>query len=263
MSLALGLGLGTLIAGVAYAAGSLTRGGAVAGAVIGGLTFAGGGLLPAALLIVFFVTSTLLSRVGPGTKTHVGDRYEKGARRDQGQVLANGGVAALLAVGLGVSASPLALVALAGALAAVTADTWGTEIGVLARRRPIRLTDGRHVEPGTSGAVSLEGTLGALAGSALISVIVGWGTGAPAAAGAVLVGGFVGALVDSLLGATVQAMFACPTCGKETERHPTHVCGTQTHRVRGWPWLRNDGVNALASLAGAVVAGLLWLAMGS
>jgi uncharacterized membrane protein len=67
-----------------------------------------------------------------------------------------------------------------------------------------------------------------------------------------------GALFDSLLGATVQAMFFCPTCGRETERHPRHSCGTATKHVRGWAWLDNDGVNFAASLAGAIVSLALW-----
>lgn len=262
-SLAIGLGLAALVTAAAYAAGSLTGGGAAAATVIGGLAFAGGGLLPAVLLIVFFVTSSVLSRLGRSTKARVADRYEKGVRRDQGQVLANGGVAAILAVAYGVSGNTLALVALAGALAAVTADTWGTEIGVLARRSPIRLTDGRRVDRGTSGAVTVEGTLGSLAGSTLIGGLAGWGTGGPTLGGAVVLGGFVGAVADSLLGGTVQAMFECPACRKETERHPTHVCGTPTRQIRGWFWLRNDAVNAIASLTGGVVAGWVWLAAGA
>jgi len=75
---------------------------------------------------------------------------------------------------------------------------------------------------------------------------------------AATVGGFLGAMADSLLGASVQAMFYCPACRKETERHPIHTCGTPTTRLRGWPWLRNDGVNLGASLVGAVVAAALF-----
>jgi len=64
--------------------------------------------------------------------------------------------------------------------------------------------------------------------------------------------------VDSLLGATLQAVYACPVCGVETEQHPQHVCGGPTRLVRGLRWVSNDAVNALAGLLG----GLLGIAVG-
>lgn len=255
--------LAGVVAGAAWLAGSLTLGGAVAATFVGGVAYGAGGALPAVLLIVFFMTSSALSRLGASGKRVVGDRFEKGARRDHYQVLANGGVAALLSLAYGFSAEPVALAGLAGALAAVTADTWATELGILSRRRPIRITDGRSVDPGTSGAVSLEGSLAAVAGAALIAGLTAWGTGEPAMLLVVLLGGLIGATFDSLLGGTVQAMFECPACQKETERHPLHACGTATRPVRGWKWLRNDAVNAIASASGALAAGSLWIMLAS
>jgi len=66
-------------------------------------------------------------------------------------------------------------------------------------------------------------------------------------------GGLAGALFDSLLGATVQGIYFCDRCRKETER-PVHRCGAQTRRLRGWTWLNNDWVNFLSSLVGGLVA---------
>jgi uncharacterized protein (TIGR00297 family) len=256
------MGLGFLLAGVvaflAHRAGSLTQGGAVAAVLVGGLTFGAGGMLAGALLLVFFVSSSALTRLGFRRKAHVEEQFEKVGRRDQAQVLANGAVAALLAVGYGLTAEPVLMVALAGSLAAVNADTWATELGVLSRRRPILITSGRPVEAGTSGAVSVEGSLAAAAGAGLIAVVAGLAGSSVGIALAVLAGGFTGAAVDSLLGASVQAIYFCPTCRKETERHPRHLCGTPTTIVRGWPWLRNDAVNLACSLVGALAAAAIW-----
>jgi uncharacterized membrane protein len=66
--------------------------------------------------------------------------------------------------------------------------------------------------------------------------------------------GLAGSLFDSYLGATVQAMYYCPTDKKETEKHPLHTCGTQTIHIRGWEWLNNDWVNFACSAFGVVVA---------
>ena len=70
--------------------------------------------------------------------------------------------------------------------------------------------------------------------------------------------GFGGALFDSLLGATVQGIYRCPSCEKETERYPQHTCGDTTVHIRGWRWLNNDLVNFAASVFGAVVAYIGW-----
>ena len=68
--------------------------------------------------------------------------------------------------------------------------------------------------------------------------------------------GLVGTFIDSLLGATCQAIYHCPACDKETEKHPLHTCGTPTRLVRGFDWLDNDLVNRACTLAGAM---LVWL----
>jgi uncharacterized protein (TIGR00297 family) len=254
------LTLALVISVVGYYAGSLSRSGALTATIVGFITFDLGGILPAILLITFFVSSSALTRIGGERKQQVALAFAKGGRRDHGQVLANGGIAAGCAAFYGLTGQELWLVGLAGALATVNADTWSTELGVLARQWPRLITNRSRVEPGTSGGVTREGSMAALGGSGLIGIMASVGMHEFKVALAVIVGGLLGAFADSLLGASVQAIYYCSTCEKQTECYPMHSCGTSTKYVRGWRWLTNDGVNFTASLVGALVAmAMVWL----
>ena len=150
--------------------------------------------------------------------------------------------------------SALPFVALLGALAEANADTWATELGSLAKKPPRLITTLRPAPTGASGAVSAPGTLAALAGAVLVAAVAF----SPAGFVAATAGGVAGALFDSLLGATVQAQFRCPVCHALTERR-AHCDQTPTKPARGLPWLNNDIVNVLATLAGALVAAGLFV----
>ena len=242
-----------MIALVAYRVGSLSPSGAWAAWLVGSLTFGFGGLIPAVLLVAFFVSSSLLSRFGSGRKRQLAEKFAKGSTRDAAQVAANGAAASAFAVLVGFGGTTLPLAGVVGALAAVTADTWATELGVLARSRPRRLTDWARVSPGTSGAITMEGSLAAAAGACFIGGLAALLAGRPIYLLAGLLGGAGGAFIDSWLGASLQARYYCPQCGKETEHFPVHTCGVNTQFTGGWRWLNNDAVNAVASIMGAII----------
>jgi uncharacterized protein (TIGR00297 family) len=264
MQIFIGLILGVLIAFLAWRVGSLSADGAIAAAMMGGLIFGLGGLPWAALLLTFFISSSLLSRAFKRRKAAFDEKFSKGSRRDAGQVLANGGLGMLLVIAATIWPHPLWFWAYMGAMACVNADTWATEVGVLSRAAPRLITTGQRVESGTSGGISMLGTLAAGLGAALIGLAAFWSAGGLFSFGLAALlfsasaAGVLGALFDSLLGATVQAIYRCPACQKETERYPRHTCGAQTTLLRGWPWLNNDWVNFLSSGVGAIVASSLW-----
>lgn len=247
--------LAAAVAALAWRAGSLARGGAAAATVVGALAVAAGWGW-AALLLVFFVSGSALSRLGRAAKeARTGAVVEKGGRRDAAQVLANGGPFALAALGALVSPHPAWAALGAGSLAAAAADTWGTEIGTLLGGTPHSLRTGRPVPAGTSGAVSAAGILATLAGAAVLGTTAHLAGLNGRAALAVAVGGAAGAAVDTLLGATVQARRLCPRCDAVTERI-VHPCGERTRPAGGVPWVDNDTVNLLATLAGGLLAAL-------
>ena len=251
-----GLAVAIAIAALARRARALSTSGAVAAALVGTAAVAAGWDW-GALLVAFFVASSLLSRVRREQKTASADGIVgKSDERDAVQVLANGAVFALAAAAFVAAPGPAWQAVGAGALAAAAADTWATEIGMLSPRPPRSIVTLHLVPPGTSGGVTLLGFLGGALGAAFIemaALLLQWPQDVVVA---VLVGGLAVTLADSLLGALVQQRRWCDACDRATER-PVHRCGARTRIVGGIGWLDNDGVNAACTVVGAAVAYLI------
>ncbi|HXE57129.1 MAG TPA: DUF92 domain-containing protein, partial [Gemmatimonadales bacterium] len=153
-----GAALASLAAALlAWRAGTLTRGGAVAATLVGTAVLAGTGWPGAAALAAFFVSSNLVDRLV--AIRHPAPGEAKGSRRDQWQVLANGGPAAVGGL-LGVAEPGLGLWVVSASLAAAGADTWATALGATSPHPPRHVLTRTPVPPGTSGGVTLRGTLG-------------------------------------------------------------------------------------------------------
>ncbi len=251
--------------GAGYAAfqrRSVTGSGALAGALVGTLIFVGGGPGYWIMLMLFFVSSSIAGRAGTRKRPSLERMHERGSRRDYIQVVANGGVAAIAALLLRITGHLGFATATAGALAAATADTWASELGVLSSRPPRSILTRRRLVPGTSGGVSWLGTAAAAAGSLLIaaSFAVAEPRVSPLPAFAIiLVAGLLGTTVDSLLGATVQAQYRDGT-GRPTERRVGEQ-GPNT-RTRGATIVNNDVVNFASTLVAAVTAAALFAFSG-
>ncbi len=271
----LGFILSVLIAALAYWRGSLTRSGVGGAIVIGTLVFAMGGVVWGLLLVAFFVSSSALSHYKERVKEPLAEKFQKGHRRDIGQVLANGGWGALMALAFGFYPHPALFIAFAGAMATVNADTWATELGVLSKTAPRLISNGRVVAVGSSGGVTLFGTFVALCGALLIGALafllllvapdpllsLARSHGLPFFPVVIAAAGLFSSLFDSLLGATVQAIYYCDFDQKETES-ALHRCGRATRLIRGWRWLDNDWVNLLASVVGSGLAVLGYWVIG-
>ncbi len=268
-----GLGLSTVIALIAHRREALTTSGALGAILIGAITFGFGGWTWGLVLFAFFALSCALSRYRQAEKRELADKFLKGAQRDVGQVLANGGLGAFIALLYFSYPTSALLAAFLGSIATVNADTWGTEIGVLSGVPPRLITTGRSVPVGTSGGITLLGTTASTLGALFIGVLGYVLLCIEALIGAdyalqlswiipiTLISGLLGSLFDSLLGAAVQGIFYCARCEAETEKE-LHGCGLRTSHLRGWRWLNNDVVNLLSSLCGALVAIALWGVIG-
>jgi len=213
----------------------LTPSGAGAATALGVVLVVGGGWAWLALVGVFFATASILSRWEPPGRNDPHRSLDLAGRRWD-QVAANGGIAALAAAAHGFLGSPLAFEAAAGAIAAATADTWATEVGRWSPSPPRLITTGAMVPHGRSGGITPVGTAASVGGALLIAGAAAALTARPLVSPvllAVLAGGFTGALVDSLLGATFEG------------------------RVR---WVDNSLINLIATAwgAGVVLAGAHW-----
>jgi len=263
MQLFIGFLLAVVGSYLAYRARSLSKDGALAATFIGTVIFGLGGWQWAVLLLAFFGSSSILTRIFKNRKMDLDEKYSKGGKRDAGQVFSNGGMAtAFVLVHVFFPQMIWAWPGFAAALAAANADTWATELGVLDPNLPRLITNLRkRVERGTSGGVSLYGTSAALLGAGFIGALSIIFIPDNRASGFLLVtvSGLLGSLFDSLLGATVQAIYFCPSDRKETEKHPLHSCGTPTIQIRGWKWLNNDLVNVACCASGALAGILLTL----
>jgi uncharacterized protein (TIGR00297 family) len=256
---ALGVIAATVIALTAHRARLLSTSGAVAASIVGSLAVAAGWNW-GVFLVAYFVAAAALSHIGRRAKAERTDAIiAKPGPRDASQVLANGAMFAAAALGSLIWPSHLWGALAVGSLAASEADTAATEIGTLLGGDPRSILTRRHVPVGTSGGITAFGTLGAVVGAAFTAVagIVLHVVDSSAFQSWALVGcGFAGAVVDSLLGATVQARRWCDVCNLATERR-IHRCGTATRAAGGIHWLDNDAVNLVSSAAGGLLAVIL------
>ncbi|MEH7236023.1 DUF92 domain-containing protein [Bacillus sp. JJ1562] len=231
-----------------YKKKSLTISGAVGTIIVGSAVSIGFGYRGLLLLGVFFASSNFWSKFKAEKKESLKHKVAKGEQRDMVQVFANGGVAAFAGLMFAWTDSFIWLFLFIGSIAAATADTWASEIGPLSKKQPILLTKMKRVDAGTSGAISVLGTIAGFLGSLLISIIsfLVW----PELSVILLVGltlvGFCGNLIDTIMGATVQVVYKCSVCGMETEKG-VH-CGRETNYLKGFQFCNNDVVNFISIL---------------
>ena len=255
----LGEVLAILITEAAFKIKSLDLSGALAAFLIGTIIFGIGGWPFAIPLLAFFIGSSLLSRLPQRAGNSAKEIIAKSSRRDAAQVLANGLPQALVVIASLFLKKELVFLLYLGGIAAATADTWATEIGLLFGKQPRSILNGKLVPPGTSGGITFAGVLGALLGAAIIALVGAWswsifGDGKISLHDliSVVLAGVLANFIDSLLGATLQRRNQCAVCQKITERD--EHCGVLTQHFSGWRRLDNDMVNIACGVGGILLA---------
>ncbi|WP_040298910.1 DUF92 domain-containing protein [Arcticibacter svalbardensis] len=187
----------------------LTVGASLTGGIIGLLLFAGigyGGLLTMAS---FFIIAVIATAWKLKEKVLAGLSETNKGRRSAFQVLANAGVPAFIAIFAFFYPSNQFMweVMLASSFAAATSDTVSSELGNVYGKNYYHIITWKKDLRGENGVVSLEGTLAGIAGSTFISLIYAVCFGFSAYVFLILIAGFLGNIVDSILGATLERRF--------------------------------------------------------
>lgn len=267
-----------------------------------------------ALLAVFFFSGTAVTKVKHAQKAKLtvsssgGNNPLVPTPRTSVQVLANSGVASVLIVwhamtlaqssrGGGITKEGLCLkglekgsaasfmdllpYAIFAQYAAVAADTFASELGILSQEQPILITDlgallsfkPKRVPRGTNGGVTILGTLAGAAGAGLIGLATAaltpfcgeWTFGGKLT---LVIGltiwGTLGMLLDSVLGGFLQASVVDVRTGRVIEGDGgLRVQWTkegQRQLVSGQDILDNNGVNFAMAATMSVTAILgLWV----
>ncbi|MCF7885733.1 MAG: DUF92 domain-containing protein [Candidatus Marinimicrobia bacterium] len=248
--LAIGVAIGS------FYAGALSANGTAGAVVVGSFIFTIGGLAWLIPLGIFFILSSLLSKIGKKRKTSLKNIVIKGGRRDISQVYANGGVALVLVIIYHFVSDPIFYIMFLGSLAAANADTWETEIGTYFKRGTRSIINFLKVPPGTSGGVSIIGTMGGIFGAGLIALSVMFYHRPDLDRLLIFiittVSGILGSIADSYSGALLQAQYTCSECSLKTER--LIHCNTATRHTAGIKWINNDMVNLICTISGALIA---------
>ena len=203
------------------------------------------------LLLAFLLFSAVIDKIKKKIKERDDDVSEKGSKRDEIQVLANGIVAMFMAMFFLVEANKIFLYAFVCALAEAFADTCGSGFGVLSKKTRC-IIGFKPIKSGLSGGVTLVGTIASLIAAFIFSSIaLAFGVVGLFEFLIISVLAFLGAMFDSVLGALLQVKYKCTACGELTEKR-IH-CSIPTEKESGIAFITNDAVNLFSTLFSAAV----------
>lgn len=255
-----------LLSYIAVSRKYLTIKGALLANIIGILIlYLNGSVFFIILLLAFFIAN-LATRYKIHEKIEIKFVMRKKPIRSWENVLANGLPILLLGILEYAMHSNSFVISYVAANASFLSDTVSTEIGVVSKKEPYLLTNFSRTQRGRSGAVSLLGTLAGILSAAILSSISFALMGKDLQSGLISVGivvvsATIANFSDSLLGATIQAIYYCNDCNTYSEEE-THVCGKKTRKISGIKLINNHVVNFIANLIGVAIALIISLSIG-
>jgi uncharacterized protein (TIGR00297 family) len=245
-----GMGLNTVLLGIVFIAPKklLTPAGLLHAWFLGVLLWGTLGWQGYVVVMFYFLVGSAVTRIGMQQKEAEGIAEKRSGARGPENVWGSALTGALCALAIGlinggfistpVQTQVIASLLLLGFVASFStklSDTCASEVGKAYGKSTFLITTLQPVPRGTEGAVSLEGTLAGLVGSAAIALFA-WGVGLINILGVAwcLLAAFIATNIESLIGATLQSKYT---------------------------WLTNEVVNIINTLIGAIAAivfALIW-----
>ena len=220
-------------------------------------------------LVTFLVLGSLAGKIRANAKE--GGDAKQGKARDHWQVLANGGIFLLLAMlaflnesgwldsFLGIHTEVLRFSETCHLLALISlsvscADTLSSDFGRVWGGSPRNIITGKRMIKGVSGGVTGAGFVGAFLGAVSIAIFVFWSEFPSLGSSAsllwiVVVFGFIGSILDSVLGVLFQAKYLDDS-GNQVDSSDS---GRRSLNA-GYRWVTNDVVNAITGVLMLLVA---------
>ncbi len=244
-----------LIVFIAYNKKSLQKSGIFPALAIGwGLYFTGGWSFLIALY-AFFISSSIASSFHKQAKESLAKKVKgKTSNRDCFQVLASGIVSLFFSLCYFFTNEDVFYVLVFVSLAVSNADTWASELGILSKKDPYTLIPFRKCYKGVSGGVSFLGLVASFFGAFLIALLCYGTMHSVFLFFLVLCFGFLGALLDSLLGSTCQVLYY----DKKTKRY-SEVKQVGYQYQRGLSFMNNEMVNFVSNVLTCFLFFLLWM----
>ncbi len=249
----IGLVIALIIAIITYKINALTLGGAATAAfVIFSSYYFGNWFTLAFLIFAYFLVAIIEKIFKTSIQKQTQHINKKVSARDAVQVAANGGAAGVCIVLYGLTNQTVFLIGFMVGIGEALADSIASDIGSLSHKEPINILTFQRMQKGMSGGISLVGTSAAFSVCALFGVIYYFYSFDFIGCLAIVFVSFLGCLIDSILGISVQAKYQCSVCGLKTEK--TVHCEKSTGLISGIKIIDNCVVNLLSNIIAVIFA---------
>lgn len=236
---------------LAYIRKAMTKGALVVAFIFAFIITYLGGIYAFLILATTFIMVTIAGKINSNEREKKSKDINKNGPKNVYQILANVLLGTLFVIISFFTKDKRYILIYAVVMAEALADSLASDIGILAKKEPINILTLKKGTPGMSGNISILGMGAALFGAIEIALIYFWFHQNFKYVLIIIICGFLGAFIDTILGAIIQVKYKCVKCGILTEQ--VYHCGSKTIKYRGMKIFNNDMVNFLSNLSSAIL----------